>query len=345
MALLGCALAGCANFGPTRLLSDQVGYSAALSEGQNDQTLLNIVRIRYGDSPVFLNTTQIISGYQLQRAITPSINLLPDATGLSSLGATGSLQMQRNPTFTLEPVTGENLARSIIRPLSPAELLPLSLSSLPIDVIFRLAVQSVNGLENSEMVASANRPGSPRFYQLLIDLRRLQMAALIGVRLETAPAGPERLMLTVSDSSDLQLHAAVVQARAFLGMPITSDTAEVVYGSAPRKPGQIAILTRPILGVLMQVASEIEVPVSDTVGGMTVGTFEDASIFPTPAVIVHSGKPPAHGVFAHVLYRGHHFWIADNDFESKSAYTLVQLLLTLAQTKPSGGTVVTIPAR
>ena len=62
------------------------------------------------------------------------------------------------------------------------------MSGLPIDVLFRLGVQSVNGLSNAVALAQTGAAGSPEFFLLLHDLRRLQIAGLLGVRFQHSPA-------------------------------------------------------------------------------------------------------------------------------------------------------------
>ncbi|WP_454887551.1 hypothetical protein [Sphingomonas oryzagri] len=300
---------------------------------------------------MFLNTTQVISGYTLQRSLSGTLNLVPATSASTSLAGTPGVTMTQSPTFTFQPVTGEALAQSFIRPLSPSELLPLSLSGTPIDVLFRLAVQSVNGSQNSSMLDTANRAGSPAFYRLLINLRRLQMAGLLGVRLEPATQGDDaaksggRLILTITDSDDPALDATARETRQMLGMTPRAQEAEVVYGSGKPRAGQIAILTRPILGVLGQVASEIEAEPDDVRRGLTIATIDDSTILSRPTVIIHSGDKPPRDVFASARYREHWYWIDSSDFDSKLAFSVMQMLLTLAETTTPSGTIVTIPAR
>ena len=47
-------LAGCASRGPVQLEQDQFDYGKFLSESRKNQALMNIVRIRYLDWPIFL---------------------------------------------------------------------------------------------------------------------------------------------------------------------------------------------------------------------------------------------------------------------------------------------------
>ena len=85
-----------------------------------------------------LQATQVISGYQLQRNVTGGFEAFPAANPSTFLNGSASAQLQQSPTFTFQPLSGEQFAQSFIRPLSPADLLPLAMGGLPIDVLFRL---------------------------------------------------------------------------------------------------------------------------------------------------------------------------------------------------------------
>src|SRR5438874_1073285 len=183
--VLACmSLCGCFSLGNTRLYEDRLGYSRALGDAEKSDTLLNVVRLRYADTPIVLQATQVISGYQLQRNVTGGFEAFPAANLGTFLNGSASAQLQQSPTFTFQPLSGGQFAR----PLSPAELLPLAMGGLPIDVLFRLGVQSINGLSNAVALTLTGAAGSPDFFLLLQDLRRLQIAGLLSVRLEHSAA-------------------------------------------------------------------------------------------------------------------------------------------------------------
>ena len=350
--LLACmSLCGCFSLGTTRLYEDQLGYSRALGDAEKSDTLLNVVRLRYADTPIVLQATQVISGYQLQRKVTGEFEAFPAANPSTFLNGSASAQLQQSPTFTFQPLSGAQFAQSFIRPLSPADLLPLAMGGLPIDVLFRLGVQSVNGLSNAVALTQTGAPGSPDFFLLLQDLRRLQIAGLLSVKLQhnAAPANthsnsdPGHVYFSVGTTRDPDLLAAVDETKRLLGMPPRVSEAEVVYGLSP-EPGRVAILTRSILGALAQLGLQIDVPPDDVARHRTLPTVGNIGLEHRPVVIIHSGAAAPADVFTSVQYRRTWFWIAEDDFDSKLAFTVLQILLALARTETAPGAIVTIPA-
>jgi hypothetical protein len=350
--LLACmSLCGCFGFGSTLFYEDQLGYSRALGNAEKSETLLNVVRLRYADTPIVLQATQVISGYQLQRNVTGGFEVFPAANPSTFLNGTTSAQLQQSPTFTFQPLSGAQFAQSFIRPLSPVELLTLAMGGLPIDVLFRLGVQSVNGLSNAVALTLTGAAGSPDFFLLLQDLRRLQIAGLLSVRLEhnAAPAGIHgnsdrgRVYYSIATTRDPDLRRVVDEVKRLLGMPPGVSEAEVVYGLSP-EPGQVAVLTRSMLGTLGQLALQIDVPPDDVARHLTSPTVGNIGLEHRPVVIIHSGAAAPADVFTAVQYRRTWFWIAEDDFDSKLAFTVLQILLALARTETAPGAIVTIPA-
>ena len=61
--LILAGLNGCASIGPGTMARDRFDYTTAISDSWKAQMLLNVVKLRYADAPVFLDVASVISQY------------------------------------------------------------------------------------------------------------------------------------------------------------------------------------------------------------------------------------------------------------------------------------------
>ncbi|GBQ06374.1 hypothetical protein [Saccharibacter floricola] len=362
-----CGFQGCVSLGPRQMQHDQLAYSRALGETQKREMLLNIVRLRYADPPTFLDTTQVIAGYNYTRSMSGGYYGYPASAVSNYFFGQGSLSMAENPTVTYQPLTGQQYAENIIRPISPTVIMPLSLGGMPIDTLLRLTAQSIDGLSNVRGLGTGPfGGGSVRFYLLLHDLKQLQAAGAMTVRITTdepdessgkkkssssgssngtpSTDGPEHAYLVLTATSDSNLQAIQAEVKRLLHLDPNAQEAEIVYGPYPKHAGQIAILTRSMLAMLTQLSYEMQVPEKDVHLGRTPPTIGQVGIENRSEVVIHCDRDVPDHSYASVEYKGRWYWIDDNDFRSKEAFTMVQVLSALAATSHGTGAVVTIPA-
>jgi hypothetical protein len=134
-------LFGCHHIGRSTILEDRVPYSNALASPWKAQFLLNIVKLRYAETPIFVDVVQITGGYTLQSggaatgSITPPISLVCPAARLRLI-LNYQAAFQDRPTISYSPQTGRQFIRNLTIPLPPSAVLYLMQAGYPIDLVF-----------------------------------------------------------------------------------------------------------------------------------------------------------------------------------------------------------------
>jgi hypothetical protein len=142
------ALAGCQSIGTGSVQRDRIGYADAIGKSWKEQTLLNIVKLRYLDTPVFLEVSSVISSYELASQVNLASNVFPNASAGNNqtLGATGTYTDK--PTISYTPITGERYLNGLLRPIPPQAIFAMIESGHPADYILRVTVRAINGINN-----------------------------------------------------------------------------------------------------------------------------------------------------------------------------------------------------
>ena len=338
------AAAGCRSVGPATLNQDRIDYMSALSDSWKSQMLLNLVKTRYLDAPVFLDVASLISQYSIESGVSLGAGWQANPfVADQNLGASG--KYTDRPTITYSPLTGEKFARSFMRPIPPAAVLQMMESGYRADLVMRVCVQTVNGLHNRRSAGPAARDADPEFYRLIGKLKTIQQAGRLAVRLQEQ-ADKTLTMIVFEPKEDAALQAEVSEVSGLLGIAPGTREIRVVYGSAASTNTEIAMQTRSMLQILMDLASQIEVPEQDVAEKRVPPTFRgDAALaeFAAPLVRIQCSPGKPADAFVAVPYRGKWFWIDDRDVASKSIFSFLMFMFSLTETGGQGGApVVTI---
>ncbi len=343
--LLMLLLFGCAGIGPPTVPRDRFDYTAAISDSWKNQMLFNMVKIRYGDAPVFLDVSSVISQYQLGGALNlgATINYPPTSTS-GSLGWAGTYV--ERPTITYTPIMGDKFARSMMSPIPPPAILSLIQAGYPVDLVFRLMVQEINGVRNRFGGEARAQPAEPEFYSLIEKMRTIQSHGAIGMRF-TRKEKEEAAFMVIRGERDPDIEVLSGEVRKILGLDPHAREFSVVYGAISRNNKEIAILTRSILEVIVDLSADIEVPAAH---------LEEKRVGPThveeavksgkilPLVRIHSSSEKHKDAFVSIQYRDTYFWIDDRDLRSKKLFSFLMFIFTLVETGEKGtAPIVTVP--
>jgi hypothetical protein len=339
-------LAGCSSMGPSSVERDRFDYVTTISNSSKRQALLNLLKVRYGDAPVFMDVASVISSYSLQGEISLGSQFAQPGRGdqYGTVGATG--RYADTPTITYQPLAGDRFAKSLMAPLPVTGILSLLQSGYPADVVLRVCVNSINGLQNAYGGPRNQREGSPKFHDLLTAMRESQAVGASGFRTKSTADAQVVVLFMSPETDNAAEHSRKI--RELLGLKSAQREFTVIYGSFPENDAEIAILTRSILQVMIDLASYVDVPAADIAEGRVYGLRRSAQqerLFPSLITVQHGSSPPGDAYVA-VQYRNHWFWVDDRDQQSKHMLSFLMLMFSLTEGGQSGaGPIVTVPAR
>jgi hypothetical protein len=132
--------------------------------------------------------------------------------------------------------------------------------------------------------------------------------------------------------------------RQLLGLNTNTWEFRVLYGSIAADDKEIAIQTRSMLQIMIELASYIEVPDEDVAEGRVNPNPETTGSGFPPLIRVRSGDSLPADAYVGVRHRKQWFWIDDRDLPSKRVFAFSMLLFSLTETGERGGApIVTVP--
>jgi len=337
----------CFNIGPKTIPRDRFDYNAAISDSWKEQTLLNIVKLRYADMPLFVDISSVVSGYTLQS----EVNILGNRSSSDSLQGNsgtvgGSATFTDRPTITYSPITGSQFNKSFMTPIPPRSVLFLLQSGWSADMIFPLTVDSINGLRSQISAGSRARAGDDDYYRVVELIRRMQLDGATGMQLQRDELSNETALLIIHKNAlDEEGKVAFAEFDSLLGLRPDLQEIGVRYGYLPADDTEITMITYSMLQIIIKLATQIEVPPEHAADGRTVPSIQLGEESGRKQLVrITSSTEEPENAFVAVRYRDHWYSIDDRDFKSKSVFTFVMILFSLTESGDNARLpIVTIP--
>ncbi len=341
-------VSSCTHIGPGTVPQDRFDYNQAVSDSWKEQTLLNIVKIRYSDMPLFMDVASIVSGYTLESSINLGGNIVENNTlpNTLSLGAAG--KYTDRPTITYAPITGDNFNKKFMTPIPPSGVLFMLQAGWPAEIILPLTLKAINGLYSQKAVGMNKRAPDDNFYRVIHLVDMLQDAGAIGMRVLSDKSEKQTTLVVVRrNNMPADVVAAEDELTTLLGLQREAKEYTVVFGEISKSDTEFAMLTRSLLSMMVEMAGQIDVPVHHITEGRTLASLIDTS---NPGNVrrlinIHSSKEEPGDAFVSVRYKDYWYWISDRDFQSKRIFAYLMILFSLTESGGKEGLpLVTIPA-
>ena len=328
---------GCFRIGPNAMKHEWLKYNNVISNIEDQQNLLNLVKLRYNDSPKMLAVTNINSQLLLGTEDSGF-----DYTAVEGSGGLGDIfnfnlfpKYEDKPTITYQPLQGEKFVKNILEQISLDVILLLNNSGWSVERIFRLCVQDINGIRNAPGASGPTPDYAPEYKNFLTVaklMRTLQKRNLTNVEYELID-GKSTLAFSLAKGA-LEL-PETHKLLEMLRLTPEKTNYPIIMNDIDHNPNLIRLRTRSVMGILYLLSQSVEVPQEDvSKGKLTTTKYEDgrpfywSELFSNLFQIKSSSEKPS-DAFVSIKYRGSWFYIDDTDVESKRTYALFSQIFAI----------------
>jgi hypothetical protein len=138
-------VSGCV--GPAAIRHTRLRYNEVVRDTNDQQLLLNLVRLRYADSPVFVDLPNITSQFEIAGRGNYLGGYGNQTKGPASLGY-GELSLRDTPTLSYHPREGREIAKALLTPLS-SDLLIVVNAGANLEQLMLFAMNDINDVPNA----------------------------------------------------------------------------------------------------------------------------------------------------------------------------------------------------
>lgn len=319
-------------------------YNKAIAQSKDEQLLLNLVRLRYRDSVVFMD----ISGVSSQQSYTTSLSAsagFPLRNITNGTGDIGSgFEYSTSPAFTYHPQRGAEFARKLLSPIGADTIVLLANSGWSIERLLTCCVEKLGKLSNAPSASGPTPPELPNnreFRDLSKLLRKLQRQERVAVE-QSRNADTDEISLSLvidaNGTSDCQ------KLQSYFGSSGCDWRINLVEINGVSGDGTLFTQTRTVLGALYTLSHGVNVPEEHLSEGVvtqsTVLSRETANWtdFLSGQFQVHASVDKPEHAAVKIFYRDYWFWIDDRDLESKTTFNLLDFLIALQSAAEGGAT-------
>jgi hypothetical protein len=323
--------------GARMLPSTRYSYNLSLSQSKNEEVLLNLVRMRYGDSPFFFEVSNITSSLSLSAGTGASASFNKNfgnaASGSQSLsyGLSPSFSYSESPTVVYSPLTGSKLTKELLSPISLEQLYLLLRSDWSLARVLRVTTQALGPLENAH---GATRPGVSKapaykdFNDIAHALRKYQKHELISESIKKYKK-TKYLQLFIKPGISREI------ARK-LNLPVGTHIIRLFPSDINKVPrGFVQIKLRSLMGIMYYLSKAVDAPVRDYKNNIlditldSQGRFFDWHKVTRGMMDIKFSYSSPRNAMVKIFFRGKWFYIDDSDVDSKETLVMLSQIFSL----------------
>ncbi len=330
--------AGCAHVGLSAIPQTREGYNKALSTSDNEQFLLNIVRMHYGQTPYFVNVDNMVTQSTLRTSSGSNTQISNDQSMTMNTNmfwkiGTPEVEFTQSPTITYSPLQGTQFISGMLTPIDLDKLSLLIQSGWSTAAVLKLAVEAIGEFGNGTSALHASSTAIPkqsRFNAVADTLDRLEVSGSINYG---TTKYNDQLALVVNANDDAS--AAQLSKVLHLTHPHRQLIfSRAVMGGESIPENIIRIQTRSFFAMLNflskgVVASDDEFDDENVIKEKSADINYNWNFLTKNLFLVSVSNSEPENAVTKINYEGRWYFIANQDMASKATLVLLRLIYSL----------------
>ena len=349
--ILCITMSACSRFGHKLIPLDSSNYNEAIASSSNEQMLLNLVRLRYREVPVFLAVGSVITQYFYVGSLRAGASFGKPAGGATNeiIGVNARMLYAERPTITYSPLTGQEFSQQLLTPIPGELLFSLTQSDWPPEQLLMMCLERLNHLGNLPFGIVPSKAHLKELFKfnhvvrLFIELSKRNSLEMQSDNTKT----PNTRILVFKQELDNDSRNMIKELKSILGLDPDQSTFRVTRRLIGRSPDEITIRARSLIALMGFLAGGVEVPAAHVEKKRTeeISLPVDAEFRPIlfPLKIRSSVERPT-DAFVAVRHHDHWFYIKHSDHLSKLDFSLLTYLFQMQSPKAQTlGPMITVP--
>jgi hypothetical protein len=357
LVLATAVLAGCSTIAGRVLHDSRDQFNETAQTTNAEQLLRNLVRLRYAESPYFLEISSVSTSATMAGSLTVAANTVSAFPGLNpNVAISPAASYSQTPSFVFQPLTGEKFGRQLLRPVDLRTLALLRTAGWDLRDILLVLVDSINGVANAPSATQFSPlavPDNADFRRVIELIDRLEDGGLIQLGLEanaTAPDPRGDIVLSLQ----IEKSAAGRDDVQELTRRLALDPRNLTYRLAAAATGgggqTIVVKPRSVLAAMRYLSKGVAVSDADRIAGYVPGardaggnTLDWMRVLDGLFAVRTSDTFPG-SAYVSVRHDGRWYYIDRADLATKQVFALLEAVFALqGGDVPPITTVLTLP--
>ncbi len=343
--LFGCIfifLSSCSVTSRTAIDGERGGrqaYNSVIQRTTQEEMLLNIVRLRYCDTPFFLNISNVTNQFTWSKKGSALLSI-PGFNNENPATLGGEAFWQNQPTIQYTPLEGQAFASQLMQPIDLRIIQQLIYTGWDVRRVMHLLVQSFDDIPNIFYTSSLipeRAPSYKKFGEVAELLQYFQSLGKLQIGVLYRPT---------SNALEGKEVANILQLSFPTDDPKSAELCKLLTGIEKRnkryvidmqlgfdEQAEIGIWPRSLLGCMYYLSLGVQVPAYDesivpTTSDDNGDSFDWSQVLGN-LITIHSSRFRPKNPCLAVQYRSTWFYIADCDVTSKKTFVLLSQIYNL----------------